>query len=78
MDKLDVEKRFDNFFAYLIKPTKKFFKPQCGAKFRSSRMSVCYNPVTMPDVRAEITGYSRKTEEILLSLLREQEDLKGK
>ena len=32
----------------------------------------------MPDVRAEISGYSRKTEEILLSLLREQEDLKGK
>ena len=23
MDKSDVEKRFDNFFAYLIKPTKK-------------------------------------------------------
>ena len=57
---------------------KTHFNSQCGAKFRSSRMSVCCNPVTMPDVRAEISGYSRKTEEILLSLLREQEDLKGK
>ena len=38
MDKSDVEKRFDNFFAYLIKPTKKMFQTpmRCQVSFKQN------------------------------------------
>ena len=40
-------------------------------------MSVYCSRFSMPDIRGEISNYSRKTEEILLHLLKDIDDLKS-
>ena len=39
-------------------------------------MSVCHRKLKMPDVRGEILSFSKKTEEVLLLLLQENQELR--
>ena len=48
-----------------------------SAKFWECQFVTASSPIKMPDIRAEISSFSKQSENVLLLLLRENEDIKS-
>ena len=48
-----------------------------SAKFLECQFVTASLPIKMPDIRAEISSFSKQSENVLLLLLRENEDIKS-
>ena len=53
------------------------FPKEKSAKFLECQFVTASLPIKMPDIRAEISSFSKQSENVLLLLLRENEDIKS-